>query len=186
MKRQIALIAAFLIGVGVGAAGTPEGVPTEREAGVRTDVRSVRTLFYERPRVSYVDVAVAAEDYRISDRLAYLILREAENQNVPADLALNLVERESSFIPAAVSTVGAAGLTQIRPMTARIYEPDVTRERLLQDTTTALRLGFRYLADLRARFGSWSAALHAYVDGPTDYASGSRAGSAYAEDVLKR
>ena len=57
---------------------------------------------------------------------------------------------ESDFNPHATSPVGAIGLTQVMPATARFYVKGITREGLY-DPNTNLRVGFRYLRGLVRR-----------------------------------
>src|SRR5439155_9059863 len=91
-------------------------------------------------------------------------------ERVDPALAFRLVKIESNFNPKAKSKVGAIGYTQIRPSTARLYEPGLTTQQLY-DRSTNLRLGFRYLRDLLERYdGNPEAklrlALLAYNRGP--------------------
>ena len=76
-----------------------------------------------------------------------------------------LVEAESSFLPDAVSPVGAVGLTQVMPATAAWLggKGDLT------DPDSNLDLGARYLSRLIRRFdGNLELALAAYNAGPTN------------------
>lgn len=76
-----------------------------------------------------------------------------------------LVEAESSFLPDAVSPVGAVGLTQVMPATAAWLggKGDLT------DPDSNLELGARYLSRLIHRFdGNLELALAAYNAGPTN------------------
>lgn len=76
-----------------------------------------------------------------------------------------LVEAESSFLPDAVSPVGAVGLTQVMPATAAWLggRGDLT------DPDSNLDLGARYLSKLIRRFdGNLELALAAYNAGPTN------------------
>src|SRR5690606_15225151 len=82
------------------------------------------------------------------------------------DVAFGLVAAESSFRPAAVSPVGAIGLTQVMPATARDVEPGTSRKELF-DTQTNLRIGFSYLRKLMDKYqGDTELALTAYNRGP--------------------
>ncbi|NNM06018.1 MAG: transglycosylase SLT domain-containing protein, partial [Gemmatimonadetes bacterium] len=85
---------------------------------------------------------------------------------LPASLAyLPIVE--SWYKPGAVSWVGAAGLWQFMPPTARGMGLKVNRlidER--RDPYLSTPLALQYLAELHAQFGSWFLALAAYNGGP--------------------
>ena len=96
---------------------------------------------------------------------------ERTDFGIPTELALSIARQESEFNPAARSPVGARGLMQVMPETARqmareIREPfDLAR--LTMDGAYNARLGAAYLAGLRDRFGA-STALTAsgYNAGP--------------------
>jgi len=85
----------------------------------------------------------------------------ALREGVPPELFLALVHAESSFNPKARSHVGAIGLTQLMPGTARELGVDP------HDPMQNLRGGARYLRQQFERFGSWQLALAAYNAGPT-------------------
>jgi soluble lytic murein transglycosylase-like protein len=104
--------------------------------------------------------------YGIAADLAAAIYDVALPEGVDPNLAFRLVKVESSFNPRAKSKVGALGLTQVLPSTARLYEPGLTTEQLY-DRETNLRVGFRYLRDLLERYdGNLERALLAYNRGP--------------------
>ncbi|ARO14203.1 transglycosylase [Ketogulonicigenium robustum] len=122
----------------------------------------------------------AAEQYRFSDRLAptrvqppiplytgsysgpYLTLARAaaRRHNIPEDLFLRLVQRESGWNPTAVSVKGALGLAQLMPDTARLLGVDP------MDPQQNLDGGARYLRRQFEAFGNWRLALAAYNAGP--------------------
>lgn len=103
------------------------------------------------------------------------IFREA---GVPEDLAY-LPHVESSFQANARSSVGAAGIWQFMPSTARNYMVlhPATDERL--DPVTAARGASRYLADAYQRLGDWALAITSYNHGVGGMA---RARSQYGSD----
>jgi soluble lytic murein transglycosylase-like protein len=87
--------------------------------------------------------------------------RIAAREGVPANLFLALIHAESSFNPNARSHVGAIGLTQLMPATARELGVDP------RDPIQNMIGGARYLKQQYRRFGSWQLALAAYNAGPT-------------------
>jgi soluble lytic murein transglycosylase-like protein len=104
--------------------------------------------------------------YRVSDRLARQIHSAAVDNGIDPALAFGLVRTESGFRNSATSHVGATGLTQLMPATARWLEPGTTRSDL-RDSETNLRIGFRYLRGLIRRYdGDTTLALLAYNRGP--------------------
>ena len=103
--------------------------------------------------------------YGIPEDLASNIYDMSSSEGVDPVLAFRLVRVESGFDPRAKSRAGAIGLTQVLPSTARLYEPGLSVEQLYEPATN-LRLGFRYLHDLMARYGTLNHALVAYNSGP--------------------
>lgn len=103
--------------------------------------------------------------YAIPADLAGTIYDMASSEGVDPVLAFRLVRVESEFDPRAKSRAGAIGLAQVLPSTARLYEPGLSVEQLYEPATN-LRLGFRYLHDLMARYGTLNHALVAYNRGP--------------------
>ena len=76
------------------------------------------------------------------------------------------VKLESDFNTHATSPVGAVGLTQVMPSTARFYEKGITREQLYEPGTN-LRIGLRYLRGLVQEYhGNVKLALLVYNRGP--------------------
>jgi soluble lytic murein transglycosylase-like protein len=106
-----------------------------------------------------------ARRYGIKADLAAAIYDEASAQKIDPELAFRVVRLESRFDERARSPVGAIGLTQLMPATARYYERGVTVEKL-HDRHTNLRIGFRYLHDLLKEYRSVRTALLVYNRGP--------------------
>jgi soluble lytic murein transglycosylase-like protein len=104
--------------------------------------------------------------YRIKPDLARRIYDAAIKAGIEPELGFRLVRVESVFDPKAESPVGALGLTQLMPSTARVFEPNVTREQLLTADVN-LRIGFRYLRGLIREYkGDLKLALLVYNRGP--------------------
>lgn len=130
-----------------------------------------------------------AERYGIAPELAAAIVHAARSEGIDPDLAFRLVRVESEFREQAVSPVGALGLTQLMPATARELQPGITREQIFERDTN-LRLGFRYLRGLLRRYdGDVEEALHAYNRGPGTVrrvrAAGRNPANGYAERILR-
>ena len=104
--------------------------------------------------------------YSVGSDLAGAIHDIATDEGIEPDLAFRLVSLESDFKQHATSPVGAVGLTQLMPSTARYFQKGITREQLY-DRDTNLRIGFRYLRGLiREYHGDVGLALLAYNRGP--------------------
>jgi hypothetical protein len=105
-------------------------------------------------------------EYTIPRDLAEDIYDIALAEEIDPDLAFGLVRTESAFKNSATSHVGAIGLTQLMPSTARWIDRDVS-PRDLRDQRTNLRIGFKYLNDLMKKYdGDAELALLAYNRGP--------------------
>ncbi len=127
---------------------------------VRWDARVVRYLefFKDDPRGR----ATFTIWHRRSGRYLAPMRKALRKKSLPEDLtALAMIE--SGFDPGARSPVGALGLWQFMPETAKIYG-------LLQDRWADQRMSIviateaaaDHLADLNRRFGSWELAMAAY------------------------
>jgi soluble lytic murein transglycosylase-like protein len=104
--------------------------------------------------------------YGIDAKLAGTIVDVAQAEGIDPDLAFRLVKLESDFNTHAKSPVGAIGLTQLMPSTARFYQKDITVQKLYNPTTN-LRVGFRYLRGLVTEYhGDVNIALLVYNRGP--------------------
>ena len=115
------------------------------------------------------------------------LIREAElRYRLPARLLQALIWTESRFNPMAVSSAGAAGLTQLMPGTAK--ELGVTNR---HDPAQNIDGGARYLRQMFDRFGSVDLALAAYNAGPRAIAKAggiprNRETPGYVRSVLDR
>ena len=104
--------------------------------------------------------------YGIRADLATTILDVASAEGIDPELGFRLVKLESDFNPRATSPVGAIGLTQVMPATARYYVKGITADGLY-DPGTNLRVGFRYLRGLVKEYdGDVKLALLVYNRGP--------------------
>jgi hypothetical protein len=95
------------------------------------------------------------------NELQQLALRIAAEEGVDPQLALKVIEAESSWNPRAVSKAGAMGLMQLMPDTARglgVTDPF--------DPEQNLRGGMRYLKEQIDEFGTVPLGLAAYNAGP--------------------
>jgi soluble lytic murein transglycosylase-like protein len=107
-----------------------------------------------------------AKEYKIPTSLAKDIYEAAVKNDITPRTAFGLVRAESSFRTAATSPVGATGLTQLMPATARWLVPGTTRQQL-KDPETNLRIGFKYLRSLIDKYnGNEKLALTAFNRGP--------------------
>ncbi len=95
-----------------------------------------------------------------------------EGYPVPNQLSLAIARRESEFDPKVVSPVGAAGLMQVMPNTAREMAGKIginfDQKRMTRDWQYNARIGTAYLKELNKRFKSNPVLVSvAYNAGPT-------------------
>lgn len=133
-------------------------------------------------------IAQLATEFEVELPLAQDIHDAAVEEQIEPRVAFGLVRAESSFRTKAVSPVGALGLTQLMPATARWLEPGTTRSKLLEPETN-LRVGFKYLRQLIDQYdGDEKLALTAYNRGPGTVdrllKRGRNPDNGYAEKVL--
>ncbi len=93
-------------------------------------------------------------------RVCRLIQREAEQNGLPAAFLARLIWTESRFDPGAVSPVGAEGIAQFMPGTAKLRG-------LVNafDMETAIAASAEYLAEMRSAYGNLGRAAIGYNAG---------------------
>tara|TARA_R110002072_G_scaffold106588_8_gene232738 strand:+ start:725 stop:1273 length:549 start_codon:yes stop_codon:yes gene_type:complete len=92
-----------------------------------------------------------------------MVAHEAQNMGIPASLALAVAHAESSFNARARSHVGARGVMQIMPATAR-GEYGVHPDRLW-DPRINIRLGLHFLGRLIKRYNGRTDLALSYYNG---------------------
>ena len=100
------------------------------------------------------------------DRICALIAQGADANGLPRDFFARLIWKESRFDHRAVSPVGAEGIAQFMPGTAKIVglsDPF--------DIGQAIPASAAYLAKLQKGFGNWGLAAAAYNSGETRVAN---------------
>ncbi|OFX12502.1 MAG: hypothetical protein A2V59_10620 [Armatimonadetes bacterium RBG_19FT_COMBO_69_19] len=122
-----------------------------------SDVSAAMTFLRTRrqsPRPSRGRTVLSAAEVR------QLVDHYATLYKIPLSIARNLVTVESAWRQGAVSPVGALGLTQLMPGTARELRVNP------YDSRQNIEGGMRYLARQHQRFRRWELALAAYNTGP--------------------
>lgn len=188
--RRVVLGAGLLLPAGVLMAGGHPAIMTGSDL-VATSERDVlaeawRERVMERQRDATIEAF--ARRFEIPTDLAVNIHDAAVAERIEPEIAFGLVRAESSFRARAVSPVGAVGLTQLLPSTARWLVPGTSRSDLLRPETN-LQIGFRYLRRLIDQYdGDEELALTAYNRGPGTVARLLRVGrdpdNGYAAKVM--
>jgi soluble lytic murein transglycosylase-like protein len=163
-------VAAILIGglaflVGARSASTTQVPANWNLASLRREdgAKDFQQLQLERLQ----RIAAYSTRFEIPADLAERIEDIARAEGIDPDLAFGLVRVESEFNRRAVSPVGARGLTQLMPSTAKYFRLNGTSRHDLFDRDTNLRIGFRYLKTLMDKYdGDVRLALLAYNRGP--------------------
>ncbi|HSJ13086.1 MAG TPA: lytic transglycosylase domain-containing protein [Longimicrobiales bacterium] len=163
-------------------------IAAEQEARGTEDAVARAWAVRELEQQRSATIETLAAEFTVDLPLAENIHDAALSERIDPRLAFGLVRAESSFRPKAVSPVGAIGLTQVMPATARWLEPGTTR-RDLMDPDVNLRLGFKYLRQLLDQYDEDpKLALTAYNRGPGTVNRLLRRGSdpdnGYADKVL--
>jgi soluble lytic murein transglycosylase len=113
---------------------------------------------------------LAAQRGLILPERGFPVRRPPESSPVEAALVLGIIRQESGFDPRIRSSVGARGMMQLMPSTAKILAKRSGvryRESLLDDASYNMRLGSNYLGNLVSQFdGSYIMAAAGYNAGP--------------------
>lgn len=83
--------------------------------------------------------------------LSYLNVIEKNSNNLDPLIVISLIRQESAFNPEATSRVGAKGLMQLMPATAKRFNRKI-KVKHLSDPTTNVSLGTKYLKQLFTKF----------------------------------
>jgi membrane-bound lytic murein transglycosylase D len=94
------------------------------------------------------------------------VWQEVKKRNLPAEIAL-LPYVESAYSPWAVSRMGAVGMWQIMPGTARVLKLKLGQTcDQRRDVIHSTRAALDYLEQMHAKFDDWLLAIAAYNAGP--------------------
>lgn len=138
----------------------------DQRVGVRTTRTEVKA-----PEIASTAVIATAGSFQLANikvkprgKHVRIYLDEAKRQasafRIPEELFLALIQQESGWNSNARSHVGAIGLTQLMPGTAKDLNVNP------HDPVQNLRGGAKYLREQFDRFGDWRLALAAYNAGP--------------------
>jgi soluble lytic murein transglycosylase-like protein len=166
----------FVLGNREPAARSAEAAPVDGHRAFHIDVSTDRSVTAQRDSArgaldltrTELDrankIIAFSSQYAIPAALSGNIIDVARAEGIDPEIAFRLVKLESDFN--ATSSVGAVGLTQVMPSTARFYHKGITAQRLY-DPSINLRVGFRYLRELvREYHGDMNTALLVYNRGP--------------------
>ena len=101
---------------------------------------------------------------------ARVIHQEAKKYEYDPMFLMAIIMTESSFYNRAVSNVGARGLMQLMPFTAKeiAFETELQWEgkKTLYNPLLNVKMGIYYLGKMENKFGNLQLALEAYNNGP--------------------
>jgi len=171
---------------GLSCAVQPEPAGSPRRSGADPTPAELRAI---EARLGEMQTGLNAAELRATART---IDEEARLNSLDVELILAVMHTESAYHNFARSHVGALGLMQLMPATgemlARRHGLAWNGPETLFDPVSNVRLGCRYLAFLRERYGRIDTALAAYNWGPgaidRRLASGSEVPRKYPSLVL--
>jgi soluble lytic murein transglycosylase len=113
---------------------------------------------------------LAAQRGLVLPERGYPVHRSPESSAVETAFTLGIIRQESGFDARIKSSVGARGMMQLMPSTAKVLAKRAHvrfREKMLDDADYNMRLGTNYLGSLVVQFdGSYIMAAAAYNAGP--------------------
>jgi len=114
---------------------------------------TVRPPADEDPDAQYYDPSKPSANGKLSN-IPYLdiVLKVSQEEGVDPALVLAIIQQESRFNPKAHSSVGALGLMQVMPATARFL--GVNNPKALLTPEVCIKCGVRYIKYLWAEFGN--------------------------------
>lgn len=160
-------------------------------AEARVNAQTAAVTSEDAARESVIQEKLAKyQQFGLERDLADQIYDLALENDLDPDMAFGLVRTESEFKSTAKSHVGARGLTQLMPSTARVMRPGTTADDL-ENPEVNLSIGFRYLRELIDKYkGDQRLALLAYNRGPGTVdrvlKHGGDPDNGYADAVLNR
>lgn len=129
-----------------------------------TEVNSEKGVRPKEGVSSFSKILDRIKGERLKEEIYQSVMESSERHGVPAKLILAVIKQESGFKPHAKSHVGARGLMQLMPATAR--EMGVKN---VHDIRQNIEGGCRYLKKLSDRFrGNVTLILAAYNAGPSN------------------
>lgn len=160
-------LSALVGGVSVSQLGSK---PDQRTIAEALASRTVAEAPFQRvmaePSAEQLAERFRRQGYAVTPELAQTIAAAAERHGIRREVAFGLVRTESGFSNKATSRVGAIGLSQLMPKTARWLKPGTTVGQL-RDPANNVDIGFGYLRRLIDRYqGDVEMALLAYNRGP--------------------
>ncbi|HYW09118.1 MAG TPA: lytic transglycosylase domain-containing protein [Longimicrobium sp.] len=161
--EQIIPSVASMIPLSDRAVGNAWRAEATRIASSATDAEATKST----ARSSYIQQKMDRySNFGLDRKLAESIYDLALQEDIEPEVAFGLVRTESEFKATAQSHVGAIGLTQLMPSTARWMRPG-TEAQDLKNPEVNLQIGFRYLRELITKYdGDSRLALLAYNRGP--------------------
>ena len=143
----------------------------ERERSVLAHLATLWGWYHPAIRAAYRSEAYNDLEIRFPTAYGPVVTKYAQDNGVPQDWVFSLIRQESAFLARARSPVGAMGMMQIMPRTAR----QLSRELGIPTPSTSamltpevnVRLGTHYMSQLLHRFdGNQILATAAYNAGP--------------------